>query len=88
MLSWLLPSGMGVIRFPAWHFCIVEQLGDSIGEGSGRVWATQLSEEMIWQPRYVLISFIGVDKQTRDGRPIARENFVTPCPAGGEPERN
>jgi len=71
LLSW----GISVIRFPVWDSCTVEQLGNSIGEGGGRAWATQLSEEMIWLLRYVLDSFVGVDKQPSDGGPIARENL-------------
>lgn len=54
-MSW----GIAVIRSPVWCFCTVGRLGDSIGEGGGRARGTQLSEEMTWQLRYVLDSFVG-----------------------------
>jgi len=58
-MSWVI----AVMRFPALCSCTVEQLENSIGGGGGMEWATPLSEEMIWQSRYVLDSFVGTEKR-------------------------
>jgi len=78
LISW----GIAVLQFPTLCSCTVEQLEDSIGGGGGRAWATPLSEEMIWQSRYVSDSFVGTAEKRKNRSGQQQEESDQPT-AGG-----